>query len=306
VANPQLTHLKTYPELFDAASREGRDREYRLWLLARFLDPEGSGRVSIAHLQELANRERMRGLSRSSVCRLLQAGEGTFWHVYEDQGQRYVRLQGLASVCVALDVEKLRSNPVYIELRYARSLKAFRAACFYARFAGDKPSNPISRQTLEDLSGVKTRTQRSYARALGDRLDVNQNAATTSREWTRGDDVPEGHFVDYVDGDTRVLRRLPNSYQAGFLVAARGMMRHVNRRLRGNSARTEGAEERSCKRLFYRSQKASNRRMQRKAEGDWWYSIGGDIDGQKAVNASRCGAVLWTQNRIVNGAVYCG
>ena len=305
MANPRLTHLKSYPELSAAATQRGRDREYRLWLLARFLDPRGSGRVAVADLQKLASRERMRGLSPSSVCRLLQAGDGTFWSVYRD-GDRVIKLRGLARVCEALGLEKLRSNPVYIELRYARSLRAFRAALFHSPFAGEKPSNPISRDTLEELTGVKPRTQRSYARALGKRLDVTQNAASTSKKWTPGDDVPEGCFVDYVDGQTRILQRLPNSYHTAFLVAPRGMIRDVNRYLRGNSARNVGAEEQSSKRLFYRSIKPVARRIQRKLEGDSFYHLGGDVDHKKTVKASRCGAVLWTQTRIVNGAVYCG
>lgn len=340
---PRLTRLKTYPDLFDAASRAGCTRAYRLWLVLRFIDLDGSGRVAVADLQLLANAENMRGLSPSSISRLLRMGEGTFWTVYHDGEERYVKLRGLANVCVALDVDKLRADPVYIGLRYARSLKAFRAACLYARFAGGEPSNPISRKTIADLTGVSSSTQRAYARALGDRLDVRQNAATTRQpeeelsdddddqhdheeradsvqnrvtragKWEPGDELPDEDdenpgslFVDYVDGELRVLRRLPNSYQAGFLAAPRGMMRHVNQRLRGQASRTGGEADRSEKRLFYRSQKAAHRRMQRIVEGDWFYSLGGDIDGQKTVNVSRCGAVLWTQVRIANGAVYCG
>jgi len=304
VANPRLTHLKTYPDLSAAALAQGRDREYRLWLLARFADPEGSGRVPISRLQDLTSD--MRGTSDAVVCRLLQAGEGTFWTVYRHGGRRYLKLRGLANVCEALGLDKLGANPVYIELRYARSLKAFRSAILYSRFADDEPSNPISRKTIEDISGVKPRTQRAYARALGDRLDVKQNAATTSREWRRGDDVPEGHFVDIVDGGARVLMRLPNSYQAAFLTAPRGMIRHVNRRLRGQASRTGGEAERNVSRYFYRDSRSAVRRMQRLEEGDRFYNLGGDIDGKKTVTQSRCGAHLWTQTRIVNGAVYCG
>lgn len=304
--DPRLSHLKTYPALFDAAHQQGRDRQYRLWTIARFLDPKGSGRIPVARLEEFATDTHARGLSASVLCRLLQAGDGTFWTVYEADGERWIKLRGLANVSEALGVEKLRANPVYLELRYARSLRAFRAACLYSRFAGDELSNPISRKTIEKISGVKPRTQRAYARALGDRLDVQQNAATTSREWSRGDDVPDGHFVDYVDGETRVLRWLPNSYRLHFLVAPRGMTRHVNRQLRGHSARTPGAEARNVKRLFYKSARGAVRRMQQLAEGDWFYHPGGDVDGEKTVKASRCGAMLWTQTRIANGRVYCG
>lgn len=299
---------KLHTELFDAASQTGTDRLYRLWALLRAIDADGRGVVAISELRGLVRRHRLRGLSPAVVSRLLRDGRGTWWDTYRHNGRRWVAYRSLGNVCVSLGVPKLRRHPVCVPFRYARTLRVFRAVGVYARFAGNKLSAPISRATLERLTGVAPRTQRAYASALCETVDVVANAATTSQTWAPGDgDVPDGHFVDYVDGKLRVVKRLPNSYRASLLPAARGMVRRVNRRLRGNPVRTvAGTGTRSDGRLFYHKPKAAVKRELRGDEGDSWYTLGGD--GQRAQRApwTRSGVRLWTLHRVANGHVYCG
>ena len=299
--------FKLHSELFDAASREGTDRLYRLWVLLRAIDADGRGVVPLSELRALVRRQRLRGLSPSTVSRLLRDGRGTWWRVYRHNGQRWVAYRSLGNVCVSLGVQRLRKRPVVAPMRYARTLRVFRAACVYGRFGGDRLSAPISRATLERLTGVAPRTQRAYASALTNTVDVVGNAAVTSQTWAPGDgDVPDGHFVDYVDGELRVLRRLPNSYRCKLLPTARGMLRRVNRRLRGNSVHSAGTGQRNVGRLFYDKASASVRRGQRAEDGDWWYNLGGDLDGQRVAHWARSGVRLWTQNRVANGCVFAG
>ena len=299
-------HVKVYVELNDAAMQRGRERELRVWLLARSVDVDGSGVVAVSDIQTLIARQRLRGLSDSSLSRLLSAGSGVFWTVWRRGGQRWLRLVGLARVCVALGVERLRRRPVLVPMRYMRSMRTFRAAGVYARFAGDEFSRPISRSVLEELTGVAERTQRAYQRALSGCVESECNAATTRKRWRPGDEVEAREFVDYVDGETRVLQRLPQSYRCSLLATARGRIRKVNRRLRGEAGRNDGPAARNVTRLFYDSPAASVKRSQQRVEGDSWYHRGGDVDGRKTVKRSRCGAMLWTRNRIADGRLFSG
>jgi len=299
--------VKLHPELADAASQTGTDRLYRLWVLLRAIDADGRGVVAVSELCALVRRHRLRGLSPASVSRLLQTGEGVWWRVYRHGGQRWVSYRSLGNVCISLGVQRLRHHPVLAPLRFARTLRTFRAACVYGRFAGFKLSSPISRAMLQRLTGVAPRTQRAYASALSDTVDVVGNAALTSQTWAPGDgDPPDGHFVDYVDGKLRVLRRLPNSYRCALLPTARGMLRRVNRRLRGHSVQTAGTGQRNAGRLFYHKPKSAVRREGQRVEGDTWYTLGGGGQRAKRQYWARSGVRLWTLHRVANGGVYCG
>jgi hypothetical protein len=306
-------HVKIHPDLVLACLRQKRSKEYRLWSLARTYDGRGAGRVRLADLQAWLDVEDLRGLSPVSVKRLLRAGEGVFWMVYTVDGQRWLRLHGLASMCVSLGVDKLRRDPVLLPMRYARSLKSWRAAIYAAQFAGDDWSNPISRRVLAELTGWGARTQRNYQRAMDARMETRQNAALTTKTWERGDEIPEGHYPDYVGDEIMLLRRLPNSYRSDLRHGRRGMVRRVNKRLNArNSIRFCGMEAQERVKLFYQEQRAAQRRIQAMDEGDQFYHLPYHhktlTDGSKmpTVRTSRCGAALWDMWRIADGCAFCG
>lgn len=253
--------FKIHPDLGLAAMRKRLDRPYRVWVLARSLDPLGRGYVELSVIMALIEREKVRGLSPQSFNLLIKSGHGVFWKFFRmPDGTRYLQLISLERVCLALEVDRLRYSPVPFDYLRARSLRAFRSFIYASIFpSGNEFSRPISRRTLEKLTGKKARTQQLYDGYAG--VEKIGNAQPTGLEWKRGDDIPAGFTVDYVNGKLGLLKRLPNSYKTSFEKAPRGMLKHVNRSLCGNPLR-KGEGETKRNKLFYDTYKSASKRIQ--------------------------------------------
>lgn len=301
--------LKIHPDLAFAALRSRHDRGLRVWLLARALDTHGAGCVRLADLRAFLVTNRIRGLSSGTLRRLIRSEYEVFWTTYRDStrgGDRYLQLRGLTAVCKALGLDKLRRTPVLLPLALARTLAGFRAGLFASFFAGDEFSNPISRTALQALTGASGRTQLRWRRLLCNRLQCQRNAIATDQKWRRGDEIPDGHYVDKLGNQIVLLRRLPNAYRSDFQLTHRGMVRKVNNRLNiTHAARLCGAAQVKRERLFYNEPRAAQRRMQSLAEGDTFYLRGAEVGG-RPMPAARGGAILWSRFRIADQGMYCG
>ena len=128
---------KVHPDLGLACLRHRRDREYRLWVLARAVDATGSGRLAVAELGETLEVWRIRGASPGTVRRLLRAGEATFWTRYVSGGL-WLALRGLAATCAAMGVGKLQTAPVFVPLELCRTVAGFRGTIVASISAGGK------------------------------------------------------------------------------------------------------------------------------------------------------------------------
>ena len=237
--------------------------------------------------------------------RLLDAGAGVFWETYRNGGAQWIRLRGLAAVCDALGVKKLRGDPALLPAKHAKTLKAWRAA-IYASLFGQDFGTPISRRVLQELTGRSARTQRYYQTAMGKKMARRQNAAVTDMTWRRGEEPPDGYFADYVNGKIVILQRLPNSYKSKLKRGRRGMMRRVNKTLNVRKpVRICGTgEQPQSRRLFYTEQSAAQRRLQAKQEGDQFFVAGAELKG-KSAKESRCKAALWSRWTVTDGRVFC-
>lgn len=297
--------VKIHPSLAQAAMRQRVDREYRLWTLARALDAKGSGRVRIADLRELIEAEDLNGLAAGSLRRLLREGSPVFWTVADHDADRVLYLTGLRRLCLALGLTRLAQSPVLMPIRWARSLKAFRAVCYASGFPTDVMSNPISRRAIERNTGRTPRTQRGYDQALSRQLQKRDNARIIDRKPKEGIELSSGLFVDKVrtrggDESFVLLQRLPNSYRIGFERGPRGMMRRVNRELR-DPFRYVGKGKRE--KLFYRNARNAARRIQQRNETDW-FCVSGVIIRGRQVQQTVGRTALWTNIQQVNGKVY--
>lgn len=293
--------LKIHPDLALAALRDNQDRLYRVWVLARSLDPQGSSRVEVTVLQAAIEEHGLKGLSPGTLRRLLKRGEGTWW----ERGGGCLWLHSLYRICEALHVEKLSHSPANIPWPWIKSLKVFRSACYASMFpSGSFWSNPISRKALEKLTGKTGRTQRNYDKALGEYIEKQDNVAMTGISLKHGTEIPDGYFVDkiVVNGEEVIvlLKRLPNSFRTEFTKAARGMTRKVNQQLRQLFCQ----EKKSTReRLFYQDAKAAHRRIQRAKENDWFAVQGAEISGHR-VSKTRGGRVLWTPVQMCDTQVF--
>lgn len=297
---------KVHVEVALACLRQRRSRQYRVWVLARLADREGSGRLAVADLREALERWRIRGTSPGTLRRLLKAGDGLFWTRYV-KGEPWLALSGIAAVCSALGVAKLRAAPVLVPIARCATLAEFRGAIVESRQAGSDAdgtwSAPISRRVMADVTGYCERTLRNWQAAPGSSLERRSNGVLTSFEWRPDMKLPPGHVVDRVAGNLVVLRRLPNSYRSGLQRAPRGMIRRVNKLLSASSLRIGGRETKR-ERLFYREVKPAQRRLQEREEGDEFFVQEAELNGVP-VRRSRCGATLWSQWRVADGRAFC-
>lgn len=297
-------NCKLQPEIAQAALKLHKDREYRVWVLARALDAAGSSGVKIADLQAFIRQEEIRGLSPRTLTKALKRGEGIFWTM---DGER-LWLRGMWPVSKALGITRLTHAPALIGCDWAQTLKTFRAACYAARFpAGDNYSAPISRKTLSKLTGRTARTQRNYDKAAG--VEKKKNYKATGKSWRKGDtNIPDGHTVDYVQGKLELLRWMPNSYRAPLLPKApRGMVYRVNKQMRGDLFRS-GEEHSKRDKLYYTSDKSAARRRQSTTPDNLFYTVKTkvtwpDKPGKPIVSflESRGGAVIWSEIQEVGG-----
>ena len=309
---------KVYPELGEICMLKKRDKEYKLWTMARALDLYGRGRIDVSRIQQVASGRGLRGLAPGTIRRLLNAGNGVFWtvHYYSDS-TRWLDLHGLRRVCVALGVDKLRRDPVYIPWRYLKTTRAFRVALYGALFAGDTFSNPVSRAVIEKRIGYKPRTQRYWQGLAGDKMHARQNAALTSMTYAQWEELrdkdPEavrGLFPDFLDvhsDELEILKRLPNSYAADLPRAARGMVRRVNQQLRADNPiryGPDGDTKPDKLKRYYTNQRAAQRRMQALQGDEPFYLALPGRDNEPVM--ARGGAVVWSRWQIADRRIFCG
>jgi len=297
--------LKVYPCLAQAAMKQRLDRLYRVWTLARSIDPMGRGYIRVADIEELIQTEDIKGLSPGTLRRLLKSGMPTFWDVFYKDGERWVGLRGLRRVCVALDLTSLPENVVLIPVRWAKTVKGFRAACYGSGFPTSVMSNPISRATIENKTGRTPRTQRAYDRALAGQLKKRDNARIVDRKPKHGTELSLGLYVDKVrtpEGDEEIvlLQRLPNSYRVEFKRGPRGMTGRVNGELKEPFDHVaKGKREK----LFYRDPQAATKRIHQRRENDW-FCVAGVTIGGRPVNQTIGRTALWTEVQRANDKTY--
>ena len=150
--------LRTYAELNRYTLSEGLTGPYRLWLIARALDPKGSGVISRASF--LYTLERL-GLSQRQFQRMATHPQiAVFLHIT----QHKIEYRSLQVVCTALQVIPGRS--VTITTASVASLETFRAYLYAAWIAGQKRLL-ISRARLTALFNVSADTLRRWERTAG-------------------------------------------------------------------------------------------------------------------------------------------
>jgi len=274
------------------------DKCYRLWTLARFLDADGTGRVTLERLQREIKRRSWRGLGGRSFRRAVRAGEGTFWTACQFSDGSGLLLHGLLRVCEVLGVRKLQRQPVLVKVIRGKTLKTWRAVLYTSYFPHGEFSSPISRATLEKLTGRERHTLLGYERAMGKKVQKQRNQVLTTKPFERGDPIPDGHHPEIVKGQIVLVQYIPSSYKMRYKQAARGMCNRVNEQLRGNSLIVADREQ--TKRFYYEDAHAATKRRQDLVDFDSYCYRGAQLNG-KTVKRSRSKAALWTREEKISG-----
>ncbi|MBA7528829.1 hypothetical protein ES705_21019 [subsurface metagenome] len=234
--------VKLYPELSVAALRAGLDKELALWYELRAINSSGSsnpgqqwssGRLLLN--ETLAALVKYFGYSEATAYRLLKAGDGKLWDIYQTPwlpGLSQVKIKGLEKVAEYLNTRVGR--PVEVRAADFKGRRA-KTAWLYASFF--KPdgvrAKPISRDSIEAATGVKRRRQQRYDKVAGIKRVAN--------------------FACYQDGQGKLVpwlktvfsfckktgkckqwqkhRRLGNTYRSRALKAHKGMTKRVNAEL---------------------------------------------------------------------------
>lgn len=246
--------VTVYPDIALGMLKQEKAATGRVWLLLRYLDRDGRGWLTVEQTRALLTRKEsdLRVCGWRQLRNLLREGQGIFWH----RDKERIWLYSAANVAVALDVTQLTGRPVALPVSVLLAGMGAVRAHFYASFhSGRKSKNPISRGTLEEISGVIPPVQRYYEKATG--VTKQRNLAVgepyteqdiQARAWHHGSAV-----FDFIDHHGRqgpekrhyVAWWLPNSYQGCHERAPKGRMKKVNRQIdlvneqaRGNGLRT--------------------------------------------------------------------
>ncbi len=288
--------VRIHAELAEVSMSQKLDRCYRLWLAAKATDTEGRGLVWLSDVHENCVKWDVRGLkSRASLSRIADQGDGFYWSAHILDGSKRLALHSPTRVARMLDIDRVH-KPIEVEL--PQSLREFRALCTYARFGGERPSNPISQAKIAEKVGKNDRTIRNYQNEIPG-LEVHRNAAVTGQSWHPGMQLKPGHYPDYVGNDIIILRGLPSSYVLNARVCAKSGTKKINRTLQSFSNDTSVG---NARRLFYREgDRGAHRRIQSRTEGDSFFV--------QTRGKTRGGAKLWQLWQFVNGQLHtdtCG
>ncbi|MEM7334666.1 MAG: hypothetical protein AAF490_21500 [Chloroflexota bacterium] len=236
------TKVKHYPTLGIQAIQLKQVPHYQVWLSCRLLDESGKGWLDMRALRhrltEASSPYRLFGWRR--LRQVLHQGNGRFWVWNTHQGRLW--FYGATKVGQNLQCSKLAGAPVYLPLAaLTQGIGYFKAHLYTAWHSGRQSSNPISRQTLRELTAVPERTQRCYEKQTKVKITPNLaiGAAYTpenieQQSWQRG-----GAVFKFLDKNGRFGKKdatylawqLPNSYVGPHEQAAHGQQRQINHNL---------------------------------------------------------------------------
>lgn len=283
-SGPAEEAVKIYPAIVLGMMEANLEAVGRVWLLLQHLDSQGRGWLEVDEVRQKLTRKQ----SPLKVCcwrrlrQLFDEGEGVFW-TRDDKGRIWLR--GAAKVAAALSVERLTGRPVDLPLSVLLGGIQGVRAHFYASFhSGRRENNPISRETLRELTGVPERTQYAYEQTAG--VSSQQNIAvgeqyTTEnaqeRAWQHG--RASFRFVD-VKGKQGgrpnreyVAWHLPNSYEGPHRQRSKGRQKKINRELADLvNKRAQGNGWGQVERLFWPHGAAAGKAYNRQPRVDvYWY-----------------------------------
>ena len=301
--------MEVYPGLVAACGRKytdpqrGAKRARRwtpvmalaVWQLVRHLDTPGTGRVHLAALRAAA----LALWTRDSFYRHLRDAESIgLVHVTtrKRDGIEVIEARGIVRVAELLELPSVGARKVSIPLASLKSAKSFKRALWAAWHAGRSHNTgaPVTRTTLQKLSGMAPSTQRAYERttpnaAGGLATDATQNTVILATDATPGALAAAREFVHggcYIDRHTRaLLRPIGNTFETSLTAGSRSRARKVNRLLshRPGALLPPG----SPKRLFF----VDPAKAERAARGERAEDVPLAPTGQRAAG----GAVLWAR-----------
>jgi len=206
-SNCQAPRVRLVPDLSACAFKAKLTLPLCLWYRLRSLDTEGHGFLNIqVAIEGLAM---VFGYTRARAYRQLNMGEGVFWDRLHSNGRTTIKIYGLKKVCEYFSTFLPNTARFYdIPADKFIGVKQSRLRLWES---WHKPeglvSHPISRDSIEDYTGVNRRQQKRY--------DTESEVKRTANFRPRC-----------------VQKRLPNSYHHKQYPGSRGMLARVRRELK--------------------------------------------------------------------------
>lgn len=224
--------LKLYPSLSAAALKFRLHKELALWYELRAINVTGCGRLDLNDaLPALVNYF---GYSKTTSYRLLKAGDGVLWSIYQTRrrpGLSQIKIYALSQVAEYFNTSCV-SHPVELPIEHFKSRKHKHAWLYASFFKPDgSKSKPISRASITAATGVSRRRQQRYDKLAG----IKRVANFACRQDVNGILTPIRHLVDGKSRQYLKDRRLGNTYHSTALTAHKGMTKKINAILRHRS-----------------------------------------------------------------------
>jgi hypothetical protein len=265
--------------------KQNQEAAGRVYLLLRYLDKAGRGWMPVEEIREQLTRKGspLKTLGWRRLRQLLHQGEGVFW---ERDSQDRLWLRSALKIALELDCDRLKGKRVDLPIKTLLGGIGEVRAHFYASFhSGRTAANPISRQTLESITGLSPRTQRDYDRIANVQrqrnLAVGPKHTQLSAEetyWQRG----RAAFT-FVDSQGRqgpknrqyLAWQLPNSYQAVHRPHSKGRQKKINRQLATLVTHgVQGNDQNAVDKLFWPNGAAAGKAYNRNQDLDTYWPRG--------------------------------
>jgi hypothetical protein len=287
--------VAVYPSLLLAMLKQNQEAAGRVYLLLRHLDSTGRGWLPIEEIRAQLTRKEspLKVMGWRRLRQLLHQGEGVFW---ERDSQGRIWLRSALRIALNLDCSRLKGNRINLPIATLLGGIGTVRAHFYASFhSGRRSDNPISRQTLESITGLSPRTQRDYDRLA--QVKRQRNIAVGPRHtqisveeqyWQRG-----GAVFTFIDSQGQqgpknqqyLAWHLPNSYQAPHQKRSKGRQKKINQQLVSLvSIGVQGTDQQRVDKLFWPNGAAAGKAYNKDQELDSYWPRG---------KAQRRPGVLW-------------
>ena len=241
-APANLPDVCVSPSILLAMLRTENVAAGRIWLLCRHLDQNGRGWLPVDKLRDqlCTKGHALRVCGWRRLRQILAAGQGIFWQ--RDENGR-VWLRSAEKVAALLHVKRLEGTAIKLSIQtLTQPIRIVRAHFFASFHSGRKNNQPISRETLAQLSGVAERTQRQYDRVTQTHADANIAVGGVVSAETRQSQSYRRRHGSFILTDQQGKQgragqqyyawRLPNHYRGVHETVHYGRQKKINRRLK--------------------------------------------------------------------------
>jgi len=218
------------------------------------------------------------------TLQILKQGQGAAW----DTENGYIRLFSPAKVSLELNAGYLRGDQVIVPTAKLTGGIQQVNSTFYntvhttCKLQEDQKKNPIGRAKLEEMTGVKPRSQYDYDKL--EQTDITKNVHLLDAEWSDTEKrhdaaVKYGYVFPIYDRKRHkkvIGRPMPNSYSSELKTVRYGRKKRVNRTIRDNLLQNAGTGKFKEKRvtIFYPDENGALTSFNRDSSRDRYWRQG--------------------------------